>query len=223
VPQAWRTYPAFPLDAPGQAPAVDGARARKLLADDGKALEGTSQVALPSAPAKSASAEDRLAYAAAMAERGDDSAAGLLQALIDDKEAPQAVRGRAANDLGNFMTIGKRYKDAARSYESALKNGVDKASVEHNLGVAWYNAGDGAEAKKHFQKSGTDEDKQLMKKLGLAMRDPGKKANPTVTTGKTPPPAGKAPVTVDNSASDEGIRAGRELDPRDALIWLGRK
>jgi len=221
VPQAWRSYPSFPLDAPGSAPAIDSARAKKLLADDGKALGDTAQAALP-APAAAAKPEEKLAYAASMAERGDDGAAGLLQAIIDDKEAPQAVRGRAANDLGNFMTIGKRYKDAARSYESALKNGVDRASVEHNLGVAWYNAGDGNEARKHFQKSGTDEDKQLMKKLGLAMREPAKKKDP-VKTGVTAPPGGKTPTTVDNSASDEGIRAGRELDPRDALIWLGRK
>jgi len=223
VPSAWRTYPPFPMDAPGEAPSPDAAQVKKLFAGDGPALLGKSAtVALPSMPP--AAPEEKLAYAVALAERGDSSRAKaleLLRGLSDDAGVPSSLRARAANDLGNALVLDKKYADAGRAYERALSGGVERATVEHNLGVATYNAGNGAEARKHFERAGTADDKALLKKLGLAMRDPAPKRT-HATTATTPPPKGTTPSTksADDAAADEGMRAGRDLDPRDALIWV---
>jgi hypothetical protein len=223
VASAWRNYPAFPMDAPGQAPSPDVSRARRILAADGTALAPRS-AALASATAPAAP-EERLAWAIGQGERGDrKQAIEILRALSND--GPKELRARAANDLGNVETLDHRYTDATRDYEHALAGGIDKSTVEHNLGVAFYNAGNGAEAKKHFERSGSADDRALLRKLGLASRDPAPPKKTTMTPKATGSNPSKTPTTTqthDESASEEGMRAGRELDPRDALIWLGKK
>ena len=227
IPTAWRTFPPFPLDAPGSAPAVDGKAQRALLASDASALGGGAgaQAAVAST---ATTPEALLARGAALAQRGSlADARGVLQGLVDGGATPRALRGRAENDLGNIATLERRWDDAKRLYTRAVDDGVARAVVEHNLGVAAWHAGRGDEARRHLEKSGTDDAKRLLKRLGLAAAahasPPAAKKKGSDGAAAAAAAAAAAQKEAENARTDEGLRAAGAFEPREALIWAGRR
>jgi TolB-like protein len=221
IPTAWRTFPPFPLDTNGAPPTVDGKAQRALLAADASALAGGAGAAQAVAAAAT-TPEAQLARAVALAERGAlGEARGALQALVDAGATPRALRGRAENDLGNIATLERRWDEAKRLYGRAADDGVARAIVEHNLGVAAWHAGRGDEARRHLERSGSDDAKRLLKRLGLASSPSAPPPKKKRTPGAAATSAGQK--ELESARTDEGLRAAGGFEPREALIWAGRK
>jgi TolB-like protein len=214
IPTAWRTFPPFPVDSPGSAPAVDAQAQRTLLAADAAALGGGAGASATAASTSPDAPESVLTRAVALAHGGQLAEARVaLESVVGGRSTPRALRGRAENDLGNIATLERRWDDAKRLYGRALDDGVARPVVEHNLGVAAWHAGRGDEARKHLERSGSDDAKRLLKRLGLAAKPaPAKR-----------PAAAEDRARLEAARTDEGLRAAAGFEPREVLIWAGRK